>query len=349
MFAQVLEDIGTIKYTEIDKPKLSFNDVLVEVKAAGICGSDIPRIYKSGAHKMPIIPGHEFAGKVVCAPGVGSRWLNKRVGVFPLIPCRKCPMCLEKKYEMCSDYDYLGSRSDGAFAEFVKVPRLNLIELPDNVTYEQAAMTEPMAVAVHAKRSIEISENDNIFIFGMGTIGLLLTMVLLTEHDPDKIFCIGNKDFQKETAVKLGIREENFCDTKKQDALSWIMEKTDNLGADVFFECVGKNETINLAINGAAPGGTVKLVGNPASDISFDQNTYWKILRRQLKISGTWNSSFTKEETDDWHYCLELMASGKADPSKLITHRYNLENMQEGLRIMRDKKEDYIKIMTIME
>ena len=127
------------------------------------------------------------------------------------------------------------------------------------------------------------------------------------------------------------------------------MEKTDSLGADVFFECVGKNDTINLAVNAAAPEGKVKLVGNPASDISFSQNIYWKILRRQLKVSGTWNSSFTKEETDDWHYCLDLMASGKADPSNLITHRFSLDNMEEGLHIMRDKTEDYIKIMTVIE
>ena len=99
MYAMNLESVGKLEYVELDKPKIGFNDVLVEVKAAGICGSDIPRIYETGAHNMPLIPGHEFAGEVVCAPGVGSKWLGKRVGVFPLIPCRKCAPCLDRKYD----------------------------------------------------------------------------------------------------------------------------------------------------------------------------------------------------------------------------------------------------------
>ncbi len=348
MYAQILKDIGQLEYCETEKPKLSFNDVLVEVKATGICGSDIPRIYKTGAHNMPLIPGHEFSGKVVCAPGVGARWNGKRVGVFPLIPCRQCPQCLEKKYEMCRHYDYLGSRSDGAFAEYVKVPRLNLIELPDNVSYESAAMLEPMAVAAHAMRNVSPKDDDKICVCGLGTIGLLLVMLLVNEYDAQNIFVIGNKDFQKEMAVKIGISEENYCDIKTNDASLWISEKIP-AGPDVFFECVGKNETVSLAVDVTAPGGRVQLVGNPASDMTFEKNIYWKILRNQLTVLGTWNSSFTKAEDDDWHYCLDMIGSGRVNPSMLITHKFTLDKLEDGLAIMRDKTEDYVKIMTTFE
>ena len=162
MKAYVLDSISDIKIKDIETPKCLPGEVLVEVKAAGICGSDIPRIYKTGTYHFPLIPGHEFSGEVVKAYDDDSDWKNKRVGIFPLIPCMKCAQCHSKKYEMCRDYSYLGSRTDGGFAEYVRVPTWNLINLPDTVSYEQAAMLEPMSVAVHAARNAGlISYNKN--------------------------------------------------------------------------------------------------------------------------------------------------------------------------------------------
>ena len=155
MKAWVLEDIGKIQYKEVSKPLPGEHEVLVEVKAAGICGSDIPRIYQTGAHRMPLIPGHEFAGRVVqTGENTDAKWQNKRVGIFPLIPCHNCVACQKGQYELCRNYSYLGSRRDGGFAEYVAVPECNLIELPENVSYEEAAMLEPMSVACHAPRRV---------------------------------------------------------------------------------------------------------------------------------------------------------------------------------------------------
>ncbi|MBO5550798.1 MAG: alcohol dehydrogenase catalytic domain-containing protein, partial [Lachnospiraceae bacterium] len=127
MKAWVLHDIGDFRYEDMDKPVPSSGEVLVQVKACGICGSDIARVYKDGAHRMPLIIGHEFSG-VVCGKGrdTDDKWLNKRVGVFPLIPCGECGPCRQKRFEMCRHYDYLGSRSNGGFAEYVCVPEKNL-------------------------------------------------------------------------------------------------------------------------------------------------------------------------------------------------------------------------------
>ena len=111
MKAWVLHNIGDIRFEDIDKPKPGQGEVLINVKAAGICGSDIPRTFDTGAHKMPIIIGHEFSGIVAeTGEGVDPAWMGARVGIFPLIPCRKCPQCLNERYELCRDYDYLGSR-----------------------------------------------------------------------------------------------------------------------------------------------------------------------------------------------------------------------------------------------
>ena len=119
MKALVLEDIGKLNIRDINKPLPKAGEVLVRVMACGVCGSDIPRAYKDGAHNMPLVIGHEFAGIVEAAgEGVSKDFVGKRVGVFPLIPCKKCGPCINKQYEMCRSYGYLGSRCNGGFAEY---------------------------------------------------------------------------------------------------------------------------------------------------------------------------------------------------------------------------------------
>lgn len=345
MQAWVLHGINDFRLETADDPVLSGNEVLVSVRAVGICGSDIPRVYKTGTYSYPLIPGHEFSGVVKqVGADADKRWLNKRVGVFPLIPCKACAPCQKKQYEMCRHYSYLGSRQNGAFAEYVAVPADNLIELPDEVSYEEAAMMEPMAVAVHAMRRLAVRPTDIVAVCGLGTIGTLLTMFLL-EAGVQHILTVGNKEFQRQTILKLGLPEDCYCDSKLQDVNQWIMEHTDGGGADVFFECVGKNETIVQALDLAAPAGRVCLTGNPCSDMTLERSVYWKILRNQLTVTGTWNSTFTHDINDDWHYVLNKLEQKRIVPAELISHRYSLEDMEKGFRIMRDKTEDYIKIM----
>lgn len=246
-------------------------------------------------------------------------------------------------FEMCRSYSYLGSRRNGGFAEYVSVPVKNLIELPDNVTYEQAAMLEPMAVAAHAIRRTTISPADKVVVCGLGTIGMFITM-LLAEMKISNIYVIGNKDFQKNKITEMGIPAENYCDSRTEEVDAWIQTKTGS-GADVYFECVGKNETISCSVDNTTPGGSIVLVGNPYSDISLDKKVYWKILRNQLRVTGTWNSSFTHEENDDWHYVLNRLSDNRINPEMFISHRFDMPHLDTGLKIMRDKSEDYIKVM----
>ncbi|MGN0385607.1 MAG: galactitol-1-phosphate 5-dehydrogenase [Lachnospiraceae bacterium] len=355
MKAYVLHGIADLRYEEVEKPKAGPGEVLVKVMAAGICGSDIPRIYKTGAYHHPLIPGHEFSGQVAeVGEGVSKEWQGKRVGIFPLIPCMKCSSCFKKKYEMCSHYNYLGSRTDGSFAEYVRVPEWNLIELPENVSFEQAAMMEPMAVALHAIRQSGLMDKDgnlrddvcreNIAIFGLGTIGLFITM-FLQSLGCQNLYAAGNKSFQKKMTEKLGISAEHYCDIRGFDPVVWVNEKTEGEGVSLFFECVGKNEVLTQGLNCIAPGGTLLLVGNPATDMTLEKTAYWKILRRQITVQGTWNSSFTKEEGDDWHYVLNRLAYGMIHPEEMITHKLLAADMMRGFELMRDKSEDYVKVM----
>lgn len=285
MKAYVLHDVNEIRLENTANPEPEKEEVIVQVKAAGICGSDIPRIYRTGAHVHPLIPGHEFSGIVVeTGEAADARWNGKRVGVFPLIPCKTCAPCRKRQYEMCRNYSYLGSRRNGGFAEYAAVPAENLIALPDSVSFDSAAMMEPMAVAVHAMRRTRPDTADNIVICGLGTIGLLLFM-FLQEAGIRNLLVIGNKDFQKQTVLNLGLSEDSYCDSRKQDPRKWILERTRGAGADVFFECVGKNATWAQAVDSTAPAGKIVLVGNPCSDMLLEKSVYWKILRNQDRKS----------------------------------------------------------------
>ena len=352
MKAWVLHDIGTISYEDVDIPMPGHDEVLVNVKAAGICGSDIGRIYRDGAHVMPLIPGHEFSGIIEkTGKSVDKSLQGKRVGIFPLIPCGKCTACAKGNYEMCHDYSYLGSRRDGGYAEYVTVPKWNVMELPDGVSYEAAAMFEPMAVSVHAMRRIDMSECKTAAVIGLGTIGLLLTMFLADKGVPH-IIAIGNKRSQQRIIQEMENENAKYFDGKNQNVTALINDYTDGCGVDVVFECVGNNITIGQAVNITGDGGNVCFVGNPKSDIHFDKNTYWRILRKQIRITGTWNSSYmgcTGNYVDDWRYVMNRIEEGKIHPEWLISHRFDLEGLTKGLEIMRDKSEEYIKIMCVMD
>ncbi|MBR0090505.1 MAG: galactitol-1-phosphate 5-dehydrogenase [Lachnospiraceae bacterium] len=362
MKAQVLYAPGDLRYEEIAEPVIRENEVLLRVTHCGICGSDVPRVYQTGMYHMPCIPGHEFAGTVeACGAAVDAAWQGKCAAVFPLLPCMACDSCKKGIYETCAKYDYLGSRSDGAFSEYVRVPAANLIAIPDGVSPEEAAMSEPMAVAVHAMRMSGITDknkrnNDTpLAVFGAGTIGMLLVMFLL-EAGQENVFVIGNKDFQKERCIAFGLKETHFCDIRHaEDVPAWLRAHTNGRGAGVCFDCVGTNPVITQCVDAAAPGGTVILVGNPASDIGLAKANYWKILRRQLTLKGIWNSSFavgthrpeggSAAVADDWSYVMERLAAHRIRPAELITHRMPLSELDRGLRIMRDKTEPYGKVM----
>ena len=340
---------------EVEVPIPEPGEVCVRTEAAGICGSDIPRIYGTGAHRMPIIPGHEFSGVV---EGIGkdahSIWLGKRVGVYPLIACGRCYSCETGHPEVCEHYGYIGSRQDGAFAEYVCVPEGNLIQLPDEVSFEQGAMLEPLAVASHAigtglGASAGYVHGAKMVVCGLGTIGLLVVM-LLKERAFDNIYVIGNKKEQKTRVTKLGVPEENFCDSTVEDVPQWLKDHTG--GVDAFFECVGKNECLSYGVETMDPFGNIILIGNPLTDMILSRDAYWRILREQITVTGSWNSTFlgggfSEENLDDWHYVMKLLRRHRIHPEELITHRLRLDELETGLQLMQNKTKDHCKIMMI--
>ncbi|MDZ4858517.1 MAG: galactitol-1-phosphate 5-dehydrogenase [Candidatus Hydrogenedentes bacterium] len=352
MQACVLHAIGDLRCEQINDPSPRAGEVLVRVGACGVCGSDIPRVFKTGTYRFPLIPGHEFAGEIVAVgDDVDRKLLGRRATIFPLIPCRACPMCDIGEFALCANYDYLGSRSNGAFAEYVCAPAWNVVSVPGNVSIEEAAMTEPAAVALHALRQGEMKSGDDVLIFGAGPIGLLVALwaralgarkITLADIDGRKL------EFAKQL---------DFADTYKpvQTVAASPGESISSIPSiaplpSLVIEASGSAAALEQCMHAAAPFARVVLLGNPAGDIHLAKQNYWAILRKQLRVVGSWNSSFNPDgPDDDWKQSLEYMANGKLDVKPLITHRVGLPQLLDAMTMIRDRAAFSNKVMFVNE
>ena len=332
MKAYVLHKVNDLQYEDVPMPECPKGWAIVQVKAAGICSSDVARVFTKGTYHFPTIPGHEFSGVVYSvADEEHKSWVGKRVGVFPLIPCRECPQCKQKQYEMCANYDYVGSRRDGAFAEFVAVPIWNLLPLPEKVPLEVAAMLEPLSVGLHALKKAEIKKTDSVAVIGTGMIGVSAAQ-WAKKYTDEEVVVIARNENKRHLVESTGLLYE-------------VHTKADGKEYNVVLEAVGTPESVDLALNIVRPGGTVVLMGNPSGDILLTQNTYWRILRKQLVVKGTWNSFFDGAEPSDWTDAIEALANGEVEVKSLISHTFSRDRLMDGLQLMRDHKEPYCKIM----
>lgn len=344
MNACVLHGIGDLRYENAPEPELGPEEVLLRVVACGVCGSDIPRVFTKGTYTFPTIPGHELAGIVVDAgEGNDPALMGGKFAVFPLIPCRECKMCDAHEFALCENYDYIGSRCNGGFAEYVRVPVWNLAPVPEGVSLDEAAMTEPCAVALHALRQGGITPGDKVAIFGAGPIGLMLAQwaraegaeeVLLIDIDPAKLAF----------ASELGF--DWTCNARKDDAPNWVRENTGG-GADLVIEGSGSSIALGQCFQAAKPLGRVVLMGNPSGDMNLSQQDYWAALRKQLRITGTWNSVYGVEGRDEWLRALDAMAKKELDLRPLITHRVDLAGLPAMLERIRDQAEFTNKVLAV--
>ena len=229
MKAYVLHGIGDLRYEDWSLPEIYPGWALVKVLVAGICSSDIPRIFEKGTYHFPTIPGHEFSGKVERVADESDRhWVGKRVGVFPLIPCKKCASCEKGQYETCSNYDYIGSRRDGGFAEYVAVPVWNLLELPETVSDVQGALLEPAAVALHAVKRAQIFPSASICVVGTGAIGLLAGQWAKI-YGADRVVIKGRSEFKRQLVQQCGL--EYMGDDRSGEEFDCVIEAVGSVRA----------------------------------------------------------------------------------------------------------------------
>lgn len=329
-----LHAVNDLCYEELEYPECESGWCVVKVKAAGICSSDIPRVYTKGTYHFPTVPGHEFSGVVDKVADKENEYIvGKKVGIFPLIPCRKCEQCQNGHYEMCANYDYIGSRRDGGFAEYVAVPVWNLVELSDVVSFEEAAMMEPLAVALHAMKIANIKDDDTVAIIGTGMIAFAAAQ-WAKKMGAAEVVVIGRSESKHKIADNIPeIKYATFVNCENE--------------FNVVLEAVGSNNAIDKAINMVKPGGRLVLMGNPEGEINLDQNTYWRILRKQLHIAGTWNSSYEKNSDCDWSEVKKALEGHEIKAVALISHFYNQSDLKVGMELMHEHKEPYCKVMTL--
>lgn len=344
MTACVLHGIRDLRVEQVDIPKPEIGRVVVKIRAAGICGSDVDRVYTKGTYHYPTIIGHEFAGEVVDTCEADRQWLGKRVAVFPLIPCMRCAACLEGRYAQCRHYDYYGSRCDGGFTEYLAVNTWNLMPIPDTVSYESAAMFEPAAVAVHALRQAGELFGRSVAIFGGGTIGLILAQIA-QNCGCNKIILVVRSKEKMAFARSMGL--ENVINSQEESVHQRVHDLTAGLGVDVVVEGCGKSATLNDAIAIAASFGVVICMGNPVEDMTLEMKNYSAILRKQLRLCGTWNSSF-KVSHNDWDLTMDMVKKGQLKLQGLITDRYEFPEAQAAFDRLYLRQKMSIKNMFIV-
>lgn len=328
MKAARLHSIGDFRVDEVPVPDPVGRQLLIKVGACGICGSDIPRIFELGTSKQkyPLTIGHEFGGTVVAVgKDADASLIGRRGAIFPCIPCRKCSPCLSGDYAMCEDYDYLGSRSDGGFAEYCLVPSdWHFVEStsPDT-TEEMLAMTEPCTVAQHAIRRGGVTAGSAVLIFGAGPIGIMAARwAKLFGADPVVLV-----DVVDEKVAFGQARGQIVLNSMKEDVNAAFRSLNGGRAADVVIEGTGTGAALGLGIECARTFGTVVLMGNPHKDTTIQLKQHSQILRKELNLKGIWNSHYADTPINEWHYTVKALDAGRMQVLDLITHRSDLEHL----------------------
>lgn len=343
MKSLVLHKVGDLRYEEAAKPVPRENEVLVRVRAAGICGSDIDRVLHKGTYSFPLIPGHEFSGQIEeVGSGVSEKLVGKKAAVFPLLPCKKCPSCEIGQFAQCEDYDYIGSRRNGAFAEYVAAPVWNLVLAPnDDITFEELALCEPTGIAMHAVRLAAPDIGDTVVVFGSGPIGLLIGLIAKSTRYCD-VLMIDIDQKKVDFAKNLGFEAANSLET---NAVQWIMDKTEGRGADVCFEGAGVSPSIESCLKAIRKFGKIIGVGTPHKDVTISTTAYEMLLRKQLNFIGTWNSVYSSLPKNEWNLVAKLISDKTLNVLPLVSHRMSLEDGIKPIKMMAERKEFFNKIM----
>lgn len=340
MRSLALHGVGDLRLEDRPVPVAGPGQVLVRVAYCGICGSDIPRIFEKGTYHFPTVPGHEFSG-IVADTGTGVDLVRRgdRVVVFPLLWCGRCPACEQGRYVQCSDYDYLGSRSDGGFSDYIVAPEANVVPVPDQVRLIDAAMTEPAAVALHALGRADTQLiGKTVVIMGAGPIGLLVAQCAMVGGAARiALFDVSHEALA--TARSLGLADVH--DPRADSPTTVVPE-----GAAIVVDATGVPAALAQGLEALGDGGTGVLLGNPAGDLRLPAALWSRLMRREAQLVGTWNSAYSRYSGgDDWRTVLGLMALGALRTGPLITHCVPLEEAERELRSIYDRSGYHCKTM----
>lgn len=339
MKAAVMHAPGDIRVEHVPVPEIGPGDILVRVVACGVCGSDIPRMNFAGAYYHPIICGHEFSGWVErLGEQVDSFIIGDLVTVPPLLPCRHCESCLAGHFGLCEDYDYFGSRRDGAYAEFVAVPATNALKMPVGIDPRAAAMMDPSAIALHAILRTTFTAGMSVAVVGAGPIGLFAVQWAKI-RGAGQILAV---DVNEQKADMARVAGATLTATSEHDALELA-----GRGFDIVIESAGVSATIALAVRLAGRHGEVAYIGIPHSPVELDKATFGHLLRFEISLHGCWNSFSAPFPGEEWTESAARLASGELKWEFMITHELDLERLPTMMKELLDRSSFSSKVLFI--
>ena len=301
MKAGILYGNEDIRFEEIENPKINENELLVKVRATGICGSDIPRVLHNGAHFYPIVLGHEFSGEVVeIGENVNGFKIGDRVAGVPLVPCMKCKDCQKGNFSLCKHYSFIGSRQQGSLAEYIKLPASNAVKFDSSVSFEQGALFEPSTVALHGIKCANYVGGKSVAIIGGGTIGLF-TMQWAKIFGAKSVTVIDVNDERLALAERLGA----------DYTINSLTSELPNAKYDYVFETAGQSVTIINAFEIAANKAKVCFIGTPHKDVVFTPREWENLNRKELVVTGSWMSYSATFPGEEWELTAHCFKTGQ--------------------------------------
>ena len=343
MKAAIFHGPGSMSVEEVETPEVSHGNVLIRVKAAGICGSDL-HFYK-GEFPVGLPDGsvlcHELSGEVTAVgEGVANIHEGDRVAVEPLIPCGTCAYCRTGEYAYCGDLKHIGVAFHGGFAEYTLVPQENIFQLPNTISYDEASLLDCYAVAVHGLRRVRVDVGDVVVVFGTGAVALTV-MQTIKAAGVRKVILVGRRDEALRIAEKAGA--DVTINILKQDIVEEVNNVTAHEGADVAMDCVGGDApSLTRAIEITRPGGSIGIVGMHTQNYCFDCHT---LVAKEISLIPVWSYSKWGHRAE-FSIALDLMVAGKVNARPLITHRFPLSDIVDAFKIALDTKRNHaVKVL----
>ncbi|ASK62543.1 sorbitol dehydrogenase [Virgibacillus phasianinus] len=327
---------GNLEIQDKEEPQAGKDQVKIKVKYAGICGSDIHTYeghYKVG---VPVTLGHEFSGEVVeVGEGVTEFKPGDRVtSETTFYICGECEYCKAGDYNLCSHRKGLGTQQDGGFTNYLIARKESVHKLPDNVDYQSAAMTEPLACTHHGVSKTEINHGDIVVVIGPGPIGLFTAQVAKSRGATVLITGLTNDKVRLDKAKELGI--DYAVNTQKQDIKELVNSLTNGYGADVVFECSGAVPAAKQGLDLLRKKGQYGQIGLFAQpEVSFDLE---KIIQKEIRVVGS-----RSQKPADWEPSLELMNNGSVNAKAMVTHEFNITQWDEAYQAI--KSGEAIKVL----
>ncbi|MDD3713365.1 MAG: NAD(P)-dependent alcohol dehydrogenase [Atribacterota bacterium] len=340
MKAAVMKGIRKVEIENLPVPVPKEDEVLVRIKSVGVCGSDIHYFIEGriGDYivEPPFILGHECSGEVVeIGAGVKDLKPGDRVTMEPGIPCGKCENCRVGRYNLCPDVIFWATPPiDGSFCEYVTHPACFTYPIADQVSFEEAALVEPLSVGMYATRRARVEPGQTALVLGSGTIGLV-TIEALLARGLTKVIAVDVVDMRLQKAKELGAFYT--INPQKEDVVKTVKDLTGNKGVHVVFETAGSVATTQMTVEVAKRGGKVVLIGLP-SQAEFNFNII-KTIDKELDVLGIFRYA------NAYPGGVDLLNSGRVNLKSLITHRFPLEKAQEALLFAHEHKAESIKVV----